>query len=45
MRSSCVKLTVKKVLDKTGTLYIINGLSDIESHKKSHIARILYYDE
>lgn len=36
---------VKKVLDKIGILYIINGLFDIELYKKFYIARILYYDE
>lgn len=36
---------VKKVLDKIGILYIINGLFDIELYKKFYIVRILYYDE
>lgn len=36
---------VKKVLDKIGIFYIINGLFDIELYKKFYIVRILYYDE
>lgn len=34
---------VKKVLDKIGILYIINGLFDIELYKKFYIVRILCY--
>lgn len=36
---------VKKVLDKIGIFYIINGLFYIELYKKFYIVRILYYDE